>query len=192
MKKITNIIAATFLLSLGLVSCQKDNDIEVIQPFAGGYLGTEDCGSGPGGEYETLIYNTADKQQVFIDNIGNLNHVFVENPQEKFAVTIQDGKFTLPPTTHTFRVYETAALQTAAATASTTAGRPLDLRTSFTYTVTATGTISGKVLTMSYDISNSSTTRRRFTGGNVVDQPVVTGEFDGGCTFTGDKDARHH
>jgi hypothetical protein len=195
MRNYRNILLTACLLTVGLVSCQDDDvDAEIIQPLAGGYIGTEDCGSiaSTHGQYQTVVYNTANggPTEVFIENIGDVNALFFENPHEKFEVTLEDGKFTLAPTTHTFSVYETAAASTAAATASTNAGRQLDLRTTFTYTVAATGTITGKILTMSYQLTDSRTTRRRFTNGNVVNQPVVTGELDGACTFTGDKDFR--
>lgn len=190
---------ALLAASATLLSCQKDDtDIEIIQPLAGDFHGTDNCGPDPmanpgNGKYTVHIYNTADKSKVFIENISALNDYYpaAENPHEKFVVALEAGKFTLPPTTHTYKVYESAGAITSAGTASTAAGRTLDLRTSVTYTAKATGTIEGNILKMKWEILDSHITRRRYVMGNIVDQPVSDGELDYACTFTGDRSYRY-
>lgn len=184
-----------------LSSCDKDEDVTIIQVAAGDFHGSEDCGSVGGvanpvsDDYTVRIFNTSDNTQVFVENIGSINDVFLaaqgENPHEKIAVVLQDGKFTIPATPRTYNVYESVAAANAAAATSATAGRPIDLRSTVIYTVAATGTVTKGILKMTYEITNSSLMRRRFTAGNIVAQPPINGAFDTACSFSGDRDFRY-
>ena len=213
MKKIRLPLAAAILLvaaSASLLSCKDDDDkVEIIQPLAGDYVGGDACAdpSYDQSEYVVRITNTADNSQVFVENYGNINQLITgnegaNNPHEKFVVTLQNGEFTLAPsdTLRTLRLYESSDEANDAATASATANTPLDLRTLFTYRLTASGRIDGDTLRMDYEISNSKSVRymlshKKLTDPSMPEDTVVvdednsaTNELDTKCSFKGSRE----
>ena len=190
---------------------RKDADVEIIQPLAGDFVGSRTlCHSfknqvSPDGQYVVLviIQYTLIIRKFSSKIISNLNYRITDpanNPHEKFAVSLQDGRFVLAPTTRSIRLYEASSLANAAATASATINKPLDLRTSITYTLQASGSIVGDTLQMSYEISNSTATRYKLfrKKSTPLTQPKDSvgvdiansgdNELDVKCTFKGSRE----
>jgi hypothetical protein len=142
MKNLTTILAVASLLTVGLVSCQKDDeDVTILSPVAGDFLGKEACPAtaAPGGsEYAVVIYNQADVNngKVYIENIYGIGG--------RYEATVSGNTITVPTSRYSYKPSATAA--------------------ALTGNLSATGTIDGAVLTLNFKLDGPLADECKFVG----------------------------
>jgi hypothetical protein len=143
MKNLTTMLAVASLLTASLTACQKDDeDVTILSPIAGDFLGKEACPAtaAPGGsEYSVAIYNQADANngKVFIENIYNIGG--------QYEATVSGNTITVPTSRYSYKPSATAA--------------------ALTGNISATGTIEGGVLTLNFKLDGPLADECKFVGG---------------------------
>lgn len=149
MKKQRSKFLLLSMLMAGAVSftaCQDDDtDVTILSAVAGDYLGHEACppsGTPAAHEYAVTVYNQSDASngKVYIENIYEIGG--------KYEGTVNGNTITVAPTAYTY----------------TSGGK------TYKGNLSATGTVSGSVLTLNF---------------------TLTGDDTSTCQFVGDRDARH-
>jgi hypothetical protein len=141
MKKFTTILAAG-LFTASLVSCQKDdNDITILSPVAGDFIGKETCAPAPAGaDYSVQIFNTAanNGKDVFIDNIYDIGN--------RFTGTVSGNTITVASQPYKYVIATGANKGT------------------YVGNITATGTVVDGVLTLDYKLDGDLADACQFVG----------------------------
>ena len=146
MKKITTVLAAAALFTVGLVSCQKDDaDVTILSPVAGNFIGGEACPPTPTttygkDDYAIDIYNQANSNsgKVFIGHIHELDNVY--------EATVSGNTITLPASPYEYD--------------AGTATKP-DIHSG---TVSATGKVEGSKLTLNFTLTGTDAAECVFVG----------------------------
>lgn len=142
MKKLTTLLAAASLLTLGLASCQDDDtDTIVLSTVAGDFTGSEACpGPSKGTEgsnlYQVHIFNQNDatNKKVFIENVYGIG--------ERYEATVDGKNITLAPTPYEY----------------------IDRTDTLRGNISATGMVDGSVLTLNFKLDGDDTSECQFIG----------------------------
>lgn len=147
MKKTNTWLLAASFATLGLTACEKDKEVTILSAVSGDFIGKETCAPSPAGsQYAVHIYNTSENNgKVFIDNLYDIGN--------RFEGTTSGSTITLPSSPYSYVI---------------PAGRPG--AGTYTGTISATGSVSGSVLTMTFR---------------------ATGDLADTCTFVGDRNFRN-
>ena len=142
MKKLrSNLLVSSLILvaSLSFSGCQDDDDVTIISPLAGDYLGYETCppnGTQGADEYSVTVYNQADVNsgKVFVKNIYNIGGTY-EGMISGNTITVASTPYVYTSGTTTYRG-----------------------------NLSATGTIEGAVLTLNFKLDGPLADDCKFVG----------------------------
>lgn len=150
MKKLTTLLAATSLLTLGLTSCQDDEtDTVVLSTVAGDFTGSEACPGPSDGEEGDHLYQV----HIFNQNDPTNGKVFVENVYEigeRYEGTVVGNTITIAPTPYEYSVGATT----------------------YEGTISATGTVDGSILTLNFKLEGDDTGECQFIGNRNYRNPA--------------------
>jgi hypothetical protein len=134
-------LLCTLLLAtaVSLTACQDDDEVVILSPVAGDYLGAEACpptAAPAASQYQVHVYNQADVSngKVYIGNIHDIGGVY--------EGTVSGNTITVPSTKYT---YESG-------------------RNTYTGNLSATGTIEGSVLTLNFTLDGDLADECVFVG----------------------------
>lgn len=138
------------LLTLGAAfsGCKKDDtEIAVLSPVAGNFVGTEKCPTTPGAPYTIAIYNQTDVNngKVFISNLYGIGEVY--------EATIDGKNITVPKTPYQYTVG----------------------KDTYRGNISATGTVDGNILTISYTLDGDDPEQCSFVGDREFRGPTHQG-----------------
>jgi hypothetical protein len=130
---------------ISLSGCKKDDDIKQFLSIAGNFVGKEKCPTVPGSPYTISIFNQADvtNGKAFISNLYGIG--------ETYEALVDGNKITVPKTAYQYTVGTGAAAVT------------------YRGNISATGTVDGNILTISY---------------------ILDGDDPEQCSFMGDREFR--